>query len=148
MGGEDEQQGGLELVRGVWIDPDLLRFTAVRSSGPGGQSVNKVSTKVELRVLLRDLPIPPAARARLRIQASHLVTSRGELQVSSDKHRSQRANRETCLDRLRDLVRKALIEPKKRKPTKPTASSRRKRLDAKRQRGDLKRLRRSKPSDD
>ena len=148
MGSEGKQLGGLELVRGVWIDPDLLRFAAVRSSGPGGQNVNKVSTKVELRVLLGDLPIPPAARARLRRQASHLVTSRGVLMVSSDEHRSQRANRKSCLDRLRELVRQALVEPKKRKPTKPTASSKRKRLDAKRQRGALKQRRQSRPDDD
>ncbi len=130
------------LCPGVWLDKGLVTFKAVRASGPGGQNVNRRSTKVELRVMLEDLPIHPGARARLATNAPHLVTDEGALVITCDEHRSQKRNREACLARLGELVRLARVQPKIRKPTKPTKGSTRRRLDSKRQRGAIKRTRR------
>lgn len=149
-GSPDSQspETGVEIAPGVRVAEDTLRFKAVRSSGPGGQNVNKVSTKVELRVNVASIPMSAAARDRLRTNASHLVTTEGELVISCDEHRSQQRNRQTCLDRLRELLVIAMTPLKPRKKTKPTAGSKRRRLDAKRRRGDIKRSRQSPGSED
>lgn len=141
---------GVEIAPGVSVPGGVLRFTFVRSSGPGGQNVNKRSTKAELRVALADLPISHAAAARLvRLAgpAGARVTDDGEVLLTSDEMRSQRQNRDACLDRLRLLITRALVAPKPRRPTKPTKGSQRRRVESKRQRGETKQRRR-KPSDD
>lgn len=130
------------VAPGVWVAKDALRFSAVRSSGPGGQNVNKRSTRVELRLALEALGLAPAPTQRLRTIASHLVTDADELVITSDEHRSQRRNREACLTRLREMVVAARVRPKVRRPTKPTAGGKRRRLEEKRRRGETKRRRR------
>ena len=130
------------VAPGVWVSKDALRFKAVLSSGPGGQNVNKRATRVELRLALADLGLGPAPTERLRKIASHLVTDADELIITSDEHRSQRRNRGACLDRLREMVIAARVRPKVRRPTKPTAGAKRRRLEAKRQRGETKKRRR------
>lgn len=135
------------LCPGVWVEKGALSFKAVRASGPGGQNVNRRSTKVELRVALEDLPLHPAARARLATNAPHLVTDEGEIVITSDEHRSQKRNREACIARLGEFVRLARVQPKIRKPSTPTKGSTRRRLEAKRQRGEIKRARRRPDSD-
>lgn len=135
----------VELAPGVIVAPDALRFAFSRSSGPGGQNVNKRSTKAELRVAMMDLPITPGARRRLAAAAGTVgarVTAVGELLLSADEERSQRANRDTCLERLRELLLRALPEPKVRRPTKPTKGSRQRRLEEKGRRGAVKETRR------
>lgn len=137
----DAPVSGFEVAPGVRLAPGVLEFRAVRSSGPGGQNVNKVSTKVELRVHAADLPLDPGATARLRELAGRRLTSAGELVIAADEYRSQSRNREECLRRLRELLVSAMARPKRRVKTKPTRGSQQRRIDAKKQRGDIKRSR-------
>jgi ribosome-associated protein len=139
---------GVELAHGVFIDPGKLAFRATRSPGPGGQNVNKRSTKVELRLLLSDLPIHPAAIARLRRRVPAKITDDGELLISCSEHRSQAQNKDACLDQLRDLVAWAVVPPKVRRPTKPTRSSKVKRMAAKQHRSKTKQSRSGRLRDD
>jgi len=136
---------GIELAPGINIIPGAIRFRAVRSPGPGGQNVNKRSTKVELRIGLDDIPLAPGPRARLRAKAARFLTDDGEILITSSENRSQAQNKEACLDRLRSLVAAALVPPKVRRPTKVTKASKARRVDAKSRRGKVKRLRQQRP---
>jgi ribosome-associated protein len=110
-----------------------------RASGPGGQNVNKVSTAVALRFEAERSPsLAPEVKARLRRLAGWRWTSEGAVIVTSDRHRSQALNREDAREKLRALVLAALERPKPRRPTRPTAGSVRRRLDAKARRGSVK----------
>ncbi len=129
------------VTPGVSIPSAALTFSAVRASGPGGQNVNRRATKVELRVAVYDVPIDELARTRLRRLASHLLTDDDELIIVCDESRSQRRNREACVARLGELVRASRVTPKRRIATRPTRASKQRRLDAKKQRGELKRRR-------
>jgi len=137
--------GGVELAPGINIAASAIRFRAVRSPGPGGQNVNKRSTKVELRIRIDDIPLPPGPRARLRARAARYLTDEGEILVTSSEHRSQAQNKDACLERLRSLVAAALIAPKVRRPTKATKASKARRVDDKSRRGKVKRLRQQRP---
>ena len=120
----------------------LLRFSFSRSGGPGGQNVNKVATRAELRIAVRDLPISPRAAERLRALAGRRVTAEDELILVAESERSQIRNRQECLDRLREMLIQAIPEPKVRRKTKPTRGSKERRLAEKKGRGEVKRLRR------
>jgi ribosome-associated protein len=127
----------------AWIADDDLRWSFTRSSGPGGQNVNKVNTRAELRMrpeVVRGLD--DAGRARFELLAGKRLTREGELIFTADTHRSQQDNRQACLDRLRALLLMALTPPKKRKATKPSKGSRQRRLDSKRKESDKKSARR------
>lgn len=132
----------IHLAPGVWVRPGVLRYTYAASSGPGGQNVNRRSTKAVLRVAVEDLGLRPGAAARLRSLAGHRLTKEDEIVLSSDEHRSQRRNKEACGDLLRAMLIEACTVPKTRRPTKPTRGSIERRIDAKKQRSSIKDKRR------
>lgn len=146
------QQGPdrIDLHLGILISSDQLHFSYARSGGPGGQNVNKLSTRVTLTVYLDDLAqvLPAAAVRRLmKVAGSRLAVDPLRLVIRAASTRSQKSNREAAIERLRELVEQAMRKPKVRRATKPTAASKRRRLEQKKQRGQLKRSRRDKPGE-
>lgn len=129
------------------IPPEACSERFVRSSGPGGQHVNKVATAVQLRVDLARARLPGPVRKRLEQLAGRQVTSAGELIIMADRFRSQARNRADAYARLAALLARARKAPRKRLPTKPSTAQRRERLDAKKRRGLQKKMR-QKPATD
>ena len=125
-----------------------VTYRTSRSSGPGGQHVNKTESRVELiwnpgnSSCLND-----KQKARLRLFLARRLTYRGELILASEKYRSQHRNKEDVAERFLSLVATGLIPPKKRKPTRPTRSSQERRIKKKKIRGEIKRNRRDRPTD-
>ena len=129
---DDANAPGVEVAPGLRIPETALAFSFSASSGPGGQNVNKRATKAELRVRLADLPIPGDARSRLSALAGRRLTDAGELLLVAEEHRSQSQNRAACLARLRELLVRALVTPKRRRPTRPGRGAVERRLAGKR----------------
>jgi len=127
------------------LDERDIEERFVRASGPGGQNVNKVSTAVELRYALRHGTLPVGVRDRLITIAGRRVTDEGVLVIRAERFRTQERNREDARARLADLVRQALEVPKRRVATKPTKAARKRRLEAKGRRSNVKQMRRVKP---
>ncbi len=133
----------------ISIDEREIAESFVRASGPGGQNVNKLATAAQLRFDVRHSPSLPAdVRTRLERLAGARLTRAGVLVIIAQRHRTQLRNRQDALDRLIDLIRRAAVPPVPRRPTKPTAASRERRVEAKKRRAGIKRLRRSRPSFD
>ena len=129
------------------IDEREIEESFVRASGPGGQNVNKLSTAVQLRFDVRHSPsLPGDVRARLERLAGSRLTRDGVLVIIAQRHRTQARNRQDALDRLIDLIRSAAVRPIKRRPTKPTRASRERRIEGKKRRAGIKRLRRTGPA--
>lgn len=138
----------IRITHRISLDDDELKESFVRSSGPGGQNVNKLSTAVELRFDVRNSPnLPDDVRHRLERLAGGRLTQDGVLILTADRHRTQHRNRQDALERLTELIREASIPPTPRRPTKPTLGSKKRRLEAKGQRSAIKRLRSGKPED-
>jgi ribosome-associated protein len=133
----------------IAVDEREIGETFVRASGPGGQNVNKLSTAVQLRFDVRGSPsLPGDVKARLERLAGTRLTRDGVLVITAQRHRTQARNRQDALDRLVDLIRRAATPPAPRRPTKPTAASRERRIESKKHRAGIKRYRQAKPSFD
>ena len=139
----------LRITSTISIDPAELEEVFVRSSGPGGQNVNKVSTAVQLRFdVTRSPALPEPVRRRLRELAGKRLTGDGILVITAERFRSQARNRDDARQRLVELVREAATPPKPRRATKPPYASKLRRQDAKRHRSTVKTLRRGKIQED
>jgi ribosome-associated protein len=132
----------LIIAPGIVVPDEELEWKFIRSSGPGGQNVNKVASAAQLRFLLpQNISLPVAARNRLRRLAGQKIVDDGTILFKSMSERTQEANRRVALERLEALIRAALIEPKIRKKTRPTKASKERRIDSKKRRGTTKQSR-------
>ena len=132
------------ITQDIAIDEREVREEFIRASGPGGQNVNKVATATQLRFDVRNSPsLPDDVRERLIRVAGKRMTEDGVLIITARRFRTQERNRQDAIERLAALIRKAAVEPKRRRKTNPTQASRRHRLEDKRRRGEAKKLRRS-----
>lgn len=131
-----------DIAPGIYIPAAALRFQFSRSSGPGGQNVNKVNTKVQLWVPLVEIQgLSAPALNRLRVLAGGRLTSEDEIFLSSDASRSQSANQRQVMQMLRELILQAKREPKKRRKSRPSRAAKQRRLDQKHHRAEIKKNR-------
>jgi ribosome-associated protein len=126
----------------IQIEESEIEESFVRSSGPGGQNVNKVSSAVQLRFDIRHSPsLPAEVRRRAERLAGKRLTKEGVIVLIAQSHRAQERNRADALERLLELLREATIRPKPRRPTRPTLASKKRRLESKTRRATVKRHR-------
>ena len=134
----------VEITPTIHLDEQEIEFVFIRSSGPGGQNVNKLSTTVQLRFNVADsASLPPEVKQRLVRLAGRRMTSAGVLIIEARQYRSQERNRQAALGRLIRLIRQAAEPPRPRHKTRPTQASILRRLETKRKRSEIKRTRRS-----
>jgi ribosome-associated protein len=137
----------IRITDRISIDESEIGESFVRSSGPGGQNVNKLSTAVQLRFDVRASPsLPNDVAVRLARLAGRRMTKDGVLVLIAQNHRTQERNRADARDRLIELIRQAAVVPVKRRPTRPTKASRERRIESKKRRARIKGQRQAKPS--
>ncbi|MBE0626226.1 MAG: aminoacyl-tRNA hydrolase [Burkholderiales bacterium] len=131
----------LHISNSVSIPAREIEISAIRAQGAGGQNVNKVSSAIHLRFDIAASSLPDVFKLRLLGVRDQRITKDGVVVIKAQQHRSQEMNREEALQRLQELIRSVAVPRKKRKPTRPTRSSQRKRLDSKTRRGAVKLMR-------
>jgi len=133
----------IEITPALFINEDEIVFKYIRASGPGGQNVNKVATAAQLRFDVRSTTsLPAEVKERLKKLAGSRMTQDGILVIEAKRYRAQERNRLDATRRLVKLIQKTLVRPKRRRKTMPSAASRAKRVETKKQRGGIKRMRR------
>ncbi|MEQ9617692.1 MAG: alternative ribosome rescue aminoacyl-tRNA hydrolase ArfB [Deltaproteobacteria bacterium] len=134
----------IRITPRISLDESEIRMDFVRSSGPGGQNVNKLATAAQLRFDIKNSPnLPDDVRERLIQIAGNKVTRSGVLIIEASRFRTQETNRNDAVNRLTELIRRAAKKPALRRKTRPTLKSQRQRLETKRQKGKVKELRKS-----
>jgi ribosome-associated protein len=136
----------IRITETIAIDEREIEESFIRASGPGGQNVNKLATAVQLRFDVRHSPsLTDPMRARLARLAGRRLNKDGVLVITAQRHRTQERNRDDALARLIELIARAAIAPTPRRPSRPTAAARARRLEGKKRRSGIKRLRQTKP---
>ncbi|MDH3902853.1 MAG: alternative ribosome rescue aminoacyl-tRNA hydrolase ArfB [Xanthomonadales bacterium] len=131
----------LKINDHISLGDDEFEISAIRAQGAGGQNVNKVSSAIHLRFDIKTSSLPDAVKKRLLILSDQRITADGVIIIKAQNHRTQDKNRNEALARLAGLIKGALRTPRKRIPTRPSRAAKEKRMDSKKKRGSLKKLR-------
>jgi len=133
----------LQITPNITLPLSEVEMSAVRSSGPGGQNVNTVSTAVQLRLDVTNSSLPPEVKDRLQRMGGKKITKEGVLVIKAQTARTQEGNRQEAMRRLKDLIRQSAVKPKPRRPTRPSKAAKERRLEHKKHRRKIKALRKT-----